>query len=133
MSQENVEVAKRVIDAFNKRDLDALRSLNAPDVEYDWSASQGIEAGVYRGVDAVMGLHAKYFDVFTEITVEPDCFIDAGDSVVVPNGSRSKGRDGIVVHTRGVVFLFTIREGRVSRFCLYQEKDQALKAAGLEE
>jgi ketosteroid isomerase-like protein len=133
MSQENAEIARRTLDAFNRRDLDALRSLNDPDVEFDWSVSQGPEAGVYRGIDAVMRFFAAYFDVFAEITVEPECFIEAGDSVVVPNGSRSKGRDGIEVHTRGVAFLLTVRNGRISRFCLYQDKDQALKAVGLAE
>ena len=122
MSQENVEIVQRSIDAYNRRDLDALRSLNDPDTEFDWSASLGPEAGVYRGIDAVMGLHATYFDTFAEIIIEPECFIDAGDSVVVPNGSRSKGRDGIEVYTRDVAFVFTVRDGRITRFCLYQDK-----------
>jgi ketosteroid isomerase-like protein len=133
MSQENVEIAERAIDAYNRRDLHALRSLNDPNVEFDWSASEGPEAGVYRGIDAVMRLHAAYFDVFAEISIEPECFIDTGESVVVPNGSRSMGRDGIEVHTRGVAFTFTIRNGRIARFCLYQDKDEALKAVGLEQ
>jgi hypothetical protein len=41
MSQENVEIAERGLDAFNQRDLEALRALNDPDVELDWSASRG--------------------------------------------------------------------------------------------
>ncbi len=133
MSQENVEIARRAIDAYNRRDLDALRSVNDPDVEFDWSSSLGPEAGIYRGIDAVLRLHAAYFDAFTEITIEPECFIDAGEAVVVPNGSRSRGRDGIEVHTRDVAFVFTIRDGRIACFCLYQDKDEALKAVGLEE
>jgi uncharacterized protein len=132
MSQENVEIAERTLDAFNRRDLAALRSLNGPNVEFDWSASLGPEAGVFRGIDAVMRLLAAYFDTFAEITIEPQRFVDAGESVVVPNGSRSKGRDGIEVYTRDVAFVFTIRDGRIARFCLYQDKDEALKAVGVE-
>src|SRR6476619_6722718 len=113
MSQENVEIAEQTLAAFNRRDLAALRSLNDPHVEFDWSASVGPEAGVYRGIDAVMQVFAAYFDTFVEITIEPQDFIDAGESVVVPNGSRSKGRDGIEVYTRDVVFVFTIRDSRV--------------------
>jgi hypothetical protein len=30
MSQENVELAKRCIDAYNRRDIDAMRTLDAP-------------------------------------------------------------------------------------------------------
>jgi hypothetical protein len=35
MSHENVEIAKQVIDAHNRRDLDALRTLNDPSMELD--------------------------------------------------------------------------------------------------
>jgi ketosteroid isomerase-like protein len=33
MSQENVEIAKRLIDAYNRRDLDAYDDLYTPDFE----------------------------------------------------------------------------------------------------
>src|SRR6478735_3226141 len=84
MSRENVEIVRRSLDAYSRRDLDAYRSLHDPDLEFDWSASLGPEAGVYRGIDAVMRLHASYFETFVEIVIEPECFIEAGESVLVP-------------------------------------------------
>jgi ketosteroid isomerase-like protein len=132
MSQENVEVAQRSIDAYNRRDVEALRALDDPDIELDFSASRGVEAGVYRGVEAVLRLHRAYFEAFEEIVIEPDRFIDAGDSVVVPNVSRSRGRGGIEVPARST-FVFTVRDGEIIRICLYQELEQALEAAGLRE
>jgi ketosteroid isomerase-like protein len=51
MSQENVEIAREALSAMNGRDFDALRDLFSPDVEMDWSASRGLDAGVYRGID----------------------------------------------------------------------------------
>jgi ketosteroid isomerase-like protein len=131
MSQENVDIARQSIDAYNRRDLDVLRALNHPDVELDWSASMGPDAGVYRGIDAVVALYAGYFEAFEEIVVEAERFIDAGESVVVPNVSRSRGRNGIEVFARST-FTLTIREGKLSRICLYQEPEQALKAVGLD-
>ena len=130
MSQANVEIAKQAIDAYDRRDLDALRMLNDPNVEVDWSASRGVEAGVYRGIDAALRFYQGYFDAFEEIHIEPDCFVDAGESVVVPNRSRSRGREGIEVFARSA-FVFTFRDGRVIRVCLYQEREQALEAVGL--
>jgi ketosteroid isomerase-like protein len=106
--------------------------LNDPDVEIDWSASRGVEAGVYKGINAVLPLFQAYFDAFEEVDVVPDCFIDAGESVVVPNLSRSQGREGIEVFARSA-WVFTFRRGRVIRVCLYQEKQEALEAVGLEE
>ena len=131
MSQENVDVARRSINAFNRRDIEALRLLDDPDIEVDWSASRGVEAGVYRGIDAVLRFYMLAFDVFDEIILEPDRFIDAGELVVVPNKSRSRGREGIEVFARGAL-LFTVRSLRITRICLYQETAEALEAVGPE-
>jgi ketosteroid isomerase-like protein len=132
MSQENVEVVKRVIDAYNRRDLGGLETLTHPDVELDWSASRGFVVGVYRGFDEFQRFWTSYFDAFEEITAEPERFIDAGESVVVPNLAHMRGRDGIEVSARSAI-VFTFRSHRIKRMCLYQETDEALKAAGLAE
>jgi ketosteroid isomerase-like protein len=129
MSQENVQVARQAIDAFNRRDLDALRALNDPGVELDFSASRGVDATVYRGIEAVLSFWMTYFEVFDEIVIRPDRFMDAGESVVIPNQSRSIGRDGIEVFARSA-FVMTMRSHKVKRICLYQETEQALKAVG---
>ena|SRR5271167_2545877 len=132
MSQENVDLARQGIDAYDRRDWVALRALNHPDVELDFSASVGPEADVYRGVDAVMRFYEKYFDAFEEIAINAQRFIDAGASVVIPTRSRSVGRGGVEVFARGT-FVLTFEDGQIVRMCLYQETAEALKAVGLEE
>jgi uncharacterized protein len=132
MSPENVDVAQRQIDSYNRRDFDALRAVFDPDVELDWSASRGVEAGVYRGIDAVLRWFMGYLDAFEEVDVEPERFIDAGESVVVPNVARFRGRDGVEVFARSA-FVYTVRARKITRFCLYQETQQALEAVGLGE
>jgi len=132
VSQENVEVVKRMIDAYNQRDLAGLEAFSHPDVELDWSASRGFVAGVYRGFDEFERFWRSYFDAFEEMAAEPERFIDAGESVVVPNMVHIRGRDGIEVSARSAI-VFTFRSHRITRMCLYQETEQALKAVGLEE
>ena len=132
MSQENVEVVKRMIDAYNQRDLAGLKAFSHPDVELDWSASRGFVAGVYRGFDEFERFWRSYFDAFEEMAAEPERFIDAGESVIVPNVVHIRGRDGIEVSARSAI-VFTFRSHRITRMCLYQETEQALKAVGLEE
>jgi len=56
----------------------------------------------------------------------------AGESVVVPNVSRQRGRDGIEVSVRSAI-VYTVRDGRISRTCLYQGLGEALEAVGLTE
>jgi uncharacterized protein len=129
MSQENVEIARQAIDAYTRRDLDSVRGLADPDIELDWSASRGWLAGVYRGMEETVRFYEGYFEAFDEIVIEPDRFIDAGESVVVPNVAHQKGRDGIEVSARSTL-VFTVRNHRLIRVCLYQETDQALQAVG---
>jgi ketosteroid isomerase-like protein len=130
MSQENVEIARQAIDAYTRRDLEGVRGLADPEIELDWSASRGWLAGVYRGVEETQRFYEGYFEAFDEIVIEPDRFIDAGESVVVPNVAHQKGRDGIEVSARSTL-VFTARNHRLIRVCLYQETDQALRAVGL--
>ena len=132
MTQESVEIVKRSIDAYNRRDFETLRRMNHPDVEVDWSASRGLEARVYQGVDEVLSFYARYLETFEKIDLQPERFIDAGDSVVVPNTAYVRGRDGIETVARSA-FVFDVRGGQITRICLYQETDDALEAAGLSE
>ena len=129
MSTATIEVVERAIAAYNRRDLAAIRALNNPDVRVDWSASRGLEAGVYEGLSEVLGFFQTFFDMFDQIRVEPEAFIEAGESIVVPNSTHLRGRDGIKTVARST-FVFQVRGGRVAAVCLYQETDEALKAAG---
>ena len=129
MSSENVEVVKQSLDAYNRRDFDAMRAVSDPDVEVDWSASRGLEADVYRGMDEVLRFYRNFFEAFEKSEIEAFDFIESGDSVVVPNIARMRGRDGIEITARSA-FVFEIRAGRVTRIRLYQDTQEALEATG---
>ena len=131
MSHENVEIARAAIDAFNRRDLEAWEALSHPDVEIDWSASRGLDARVYRGREDAIRF-VRTFETFESVVFGAERFIDAGDSVVVPNTSRFTGRDGIEAVARSAL-VYEIRRGRVARVRLYQDTADALEAAGLLE
>src|SRR5271169_6874692 len=130
MSQ--VEVVRQALDAYTRRNIGALQALADPDMELDWSRSRGWLAGVYKGIDEAMRFYAGYFEAFDEIVIKPDSFIEAGDSVVVPNVAYQRGRDKIDVSARSTL-VFTLHNRRISRICLYQETEDALKAVGLSE
>ena len=53
MSQENVEIVRGAIEAFNREDFDAALQDAAPDMALDWSHSRGPNAGMYVGQDAI--------------------------------------------------------------------------------
>jgi ketosteroid isomerase-like protein len=129
---ENVEIVAAALDAYARRDIEALRAVGDPEIVLDWSASAGWMAGVYRGWAEVERVWEGFWGAFEEIVIEPERYMVAGESVVVPNVSHQRGRDGIEVSARAT-FVFTLRNRQITRICLYQETGQALKAVGLEE
>jgi ketosteroid isomerase-like protein len=132
MSEENVEIVRRSLDAYSRRDVEMLRALNHPDVELDWSASHGFQAGVYKGFDTALGFYSEYFEVFDNIAFDIERMTAVGDRVIVSNVARQRGRDGIEVTARSAL-VFTVRDALITRIRLYQELDEALRAVGLEE
>ena len=132
MSQENVEIVRRAIEAFNRRDVDALEALNHPDIEIDWSASVGPEPRIYRGQEEAALFYSDYLGTFERVQLVPDRFIQSGDSVVVPNAAQLRGRDGIQTVARSTL-VYELRGGLIARVCLYQEMAEALEAVGLRE
>jgi ketosteroid isomerase-like protein len=132
VSQENVEVVRRAIDAFNQRDLDAAVRDSDPDVVLDWSRSPGVEAGIYHWYRASRDFWSRFLDMWDRLVVEPDEIIDCGESVVVPNRTLLWGRDGIHAETRAA-FVVRVRNGRILEWRLYMARAEALKAVGLEE
>ena len=130
MSQENVEIVRAFYAAYNRGDLDAVLKDLAPDFTLDWSRAMGPQRGVY-GTDRVR----QFFDDFAEIfeqRVEPDEFINVGEHVVVPQTGYIRGRDGIEATAR-ITLVWTIRDGAIVRLSMYQERQDALEAAGLSE
>jgi ketosteroid isomerase-like protein len=132
MSQENVEVVRRSLDAYSRRDIKTLREINDPDLELDWSASLGGLAGVYRGIDEALRFYTEWYAMFEMTVVEAERFIQIDDSVVVPNVARLRGREEIEVSARSAL-VFTVRNRRITHIRLYQETSEALKAVGLAE
>ena len=51
---------------------------------------------------------------------------------MVPNTSRIRGRQGIEVVARSN-FVFTVENGRITRLRMFQERAEALEAAGVSE
>ncbi len=131
MSQENVEVVRAAYDAYNRGDLDAVLSYAAPDFELDWSRGVGPQRGVYQ-LDQARPFFDDFGDIFESIRIEPKEFIEVDDDVIVPQTGYTRGRDGIETTAR-ITLVWTIRDGAIVRICLYQDKQDALEAAGLRE
>ena len=131
MSQENVEVVKRNLEALNRGDWDAMIEDMAPGAEWDMSRAVGPWRGVFSR-DQWRRVVAEFAENWESFSSEADEFIEAGDLVVVPVTQHLRGRDGIEVTARAT-YVWTISDGAIERVSMYQEKEDALKAVGLSE
>jgi ketosteroid isomerase-like protein len=132
MSQENVEVVRRGIDAWNRRDLTAWLAVFGSNAEIDWSRARGPLKGVYRGRGEVETLWNEFYSTFEEAHIETHGLTDAGSEVVVSNTTHFRGREGIEVSASST-WVFTVEDGQFTRLRLFQERAEALEAAGLRE
>ena len=119
------------IDAYNRRDLDAILQHMASDFVFDRSRSISIERGVLT-LDEFRRWMDDVWATFEVHRFEADEFIEAGEDVVVPVTVHARGRDGIEARAHTAV-VYTFRDGAVTRITMYQGLRDALEAAGLRE
>jgi ketosteroid isomerase-like protein len=131
MSAENVEAVRRNNEAWNRRDRKTWIASFHPDGEIDWSRSRGPLKGVYRHGELEVFWHA-FWSTFEDVQVEMHDITEAGSEVVVPNTAHMRGRQGIEVIARSTL-VFTIENGQITRLRLFQQRADALEAAGLSE
>lgn len=109
MSQENVEIVRRGIKAFNGRDLTRAFSLWSSDAEIDWSRSKGPLKGVYRGHAGLERFWGEFWSTFDSVEVETHGYMQVGANVVIPNTAYLRGREGIEVVARST-FVYTVEK-----------------------
>ena len=132
MSEENIETVRRHTEGWNRRDLAAWLATFHPDAEIDWSRSRGPLKGFYRGEGEHRVFWDEFWSTFEDVQLETHNLMDAGSEVVFANTAHMRGREGIEVIARST-FVFTVEKGRITRLRLFQERAEALEAAGLRE
>jgi ketosteroid isomerase-like protein len=130
MSQENVEIAGRAVDALQRGDWEACMEVYDPEIELDTSRIP--DGGVYKGRDQVWAFWARWFGAWDNPRRDLERIIDAGDSVVVLTRMSGRGRTtGAEVSLRAAD-VQTFRDGKVIRHVSYPDAAEALNALGLE-
>jgi ketosteroid isomerase-like protein len=95
MSQENVELLRRMYEAFYRGDFEGALAYFDPEVEVD--ASMRVDEGIGRGRDAVYAMVARWLGAWDEWREEIEEIRDLGGHVLVaskqhgrPRGAASK-------------------------------------------
>jgi ketosteroid isomerase-like protein len=132
MSQENVEMFRRALEAFNRGDVQgALKDI---DPQVEWQTPRSLpDPQTYYGHEGVKSWWAMMRDAFVELRLEPGEFKDLAEGqVLVPVRASGRGREsGAEVN----VSFFLLGSGRekLERMEFFPNEAEALAAAGLSE
>jgi ketosteroid isomerase-like protein len=138
MSEENIEVVRRTMDAFNRGGPGAVvdGGFLSPDVVFDGSRTGIPGVDIYRGLDQVRTFFEEdWFDAFPfekwEIQIrEP---IAQGDQVIFASRQQGRGASSGVEAALELGNIFTLRNGEIVRMEAYRHPEDALEAAGLSD
>src|SRR6476646_2473250 len=127
MSQENMEIVRRVNDAFNRGDFARFAESLHPDFEFRDLAHAADAPETLRGTQALLSLMSEWRESFDDFRAEISEWIQAGDHVVCATRWTGRGKaSGAAVD----VFQFDVyelREGKIVRATLaYPDKTTAL-------
>ena len=132
MSQESVELARAMHEAFNRGDTDFVVAQLHADLEWeeDTAAFPGIEP-LYCGPQGFAEWNRFISESWEEFRANPSELIDAGDDVVIASDVQARGAGSGIDVTMQVHQIWTFREGKLTRRRYFLNRDAALEAAGL--
>ena len=135
MSQQNVDVARRMLRAFNDGDIEAIVADCDPAVEWEEQSIPGVEP-LYRGHDGVRQWAAAIMEVREELGPlqgRLEGVKETDDTVIASVRFEGEGRSSGVTVPMHVHLVGTFREGKLVRRQVFLTLAEALEAVGLRE
>jgi ketosteroid isomerase-like protein len=131
MSQENVEIVKRLLDAINRRDRNVVDEFATPDAEFVPALEGSVEGQAYRGREGWESYLAEIEETWEELRIFGDQFRDLDDRVIVLGGAEGRGRGSGVPVATPFAMILELRDGKILRSRSFLDHGEALRAAGL--
>jgi ketosteroid isomerase-like protein len=131
MSEENVEILRRLYEQWASGDLSA--DCFDPDVEYSRIGAETPDMeGRWLGLDELSTAMLDYLRAFSDLRIEAERIIDlGGERVLVLTRQTARGKQSGVPIEHEFGDLFTLRGGKIVRCDSYWNRADALEAAGL--
>lgn len=129
MSQENLELVRRGVDAYASLDVETLFEIADPGIE--WKQLEAPD--VAHGFEGVAEQMVRWNETWENPSIEAEEYIDGGDQIVVVIRHRGRGRASGIEMDMASYHVFTVGGGKIVAMHEYGpgKRAEALKAAGL--
>jgi ketosteroid isomerase-like protein len=132
--REKVEVVRAALDAWNRRDLEALRALSEPGVEWVNSPT-AVEPGIRRGQDAFESVVREQWDIMLDGRHVIDHTYEHGDAIFTVGRLSRRMPESESTLEGPVLMSWDVHDGRLARIEVLgfgaAEVEAGLRAAGL--
>lgn len=135
MSQENLEVVRRITDVMDAEGFKAALPvfLEAAHADVEWREDPAWPgAASYRGVEQVREVILDRMDTL-DFDQETEDLIDVDDKVLVLVRWTGRGRASGAQGEMSMAMVWTVRERAVTRLEFFIDRAEALEAVGLPE
>jgi ketosteroid isomerase-like protein len=134
MSEENVELVRRAWEAWQRGDIDAQFEFWDRDIVWDLTHFREWPESTYDGHEGVRRFLSEWLEVWDEYEVGLDETLATPDGRVMSLAwQRGKGRESGLVMEMEWAQIYTFQGHKITRIDNYDDRDAALKAAGLSE
>jgi ketosteroid isomerase-like protein len=139
MSEENVEIVRQVLEAFQqgleRDDPGAAFDTGMVAADAEWIPGRGFPGSrSYRGREGFIEFMRNWTEDFEGWSNQLDRLIDAGNDRVVgvfrQSGTGKESGVPVEVH---LATIYELEGGQIVRMRIYLDPTEALEAAGLEE
>ncbi len=113
MSQANLQAVERIIDAYNRSDVDSMVEVADPESVFNLPSPSAPGVVSYQGHDGLRRLVAAAEQVWTRFDIEVEHVLDADPYVLVYGWVHAESRRGAVALRSRLVHVYRLRGGRV--------------------
>jgi ketosteroid isomerase-like protein len=129
MSETNIAVVRRMLEAFIRNDLETTLACLDPNIE--WDGTNLPDGKIARGLDAVLDHAARWADMWEGWEVELEDVIDAGgDKVIAFIRERGRSKAGLEMDEQHSE-LYIVTAGRIIYRKGFSDPHEALVEADL--
>ncbi len=136
MSQENVEIVRRIYDAVARRDTASILELYDASIEIQFFGDTlaehitGETGTVWEGHDGLRTFDRELREAFADFETNCEELIEVGDQVVSTSRYRGRGlHSGVEIDGPPQFGVWTIRDGKVTRARWFATREEAIEAA----